>query len=160
MAAKRALHRPGIHSDTAISRAWNTMRQLVRFTRGDLQAAAECTEALVRRYVKALIAAGYVVQDTPRVYGRAPGGYANLRLVRNTGPLAPRMTATGLVDFNLLDPYSLPPSTCVRRHAHALLKLLREMVDQVGTAGALTAEDALVMRGIDLIRRIDESRDG
>ena len=155
-----ATQRPGLHTDAGRQRMWNTMRQLRRFTNGDLIAASETTEANARRYVKALTAAGYVRQETPRIYGRAPGGFANWLLVKDTGPLAPRATSAGLCDFNLVDPYTLPPSASVKRHAHALVKLLREMMDRVAQHGELRADDALCLRATELVRKIDESRDG
>lgn len=104
------------------------MRQLRSFTTGDLVATAEIGESLAQKYVLALQRAGYLAVLQPKRSG-VTGGHAQYRLVRNTGPVAPRINQDGIFDANLADPYQISPSKLFCKHASAMHKALRELVD-------------------------------
>jgi hypothetical protein len=120
--------RVALGPEHALSRMWKSMRMLRVFTTADLEATAEVSYNHAKKYVRALGEAEYLVMAQPRKSG-VTGGHASYRLVRNTGPVAPRFAIDGLFDANLADPYQLPPSKKISRHAHALHKALRELVD-------------------------------
>lgn len=90
---------------------WQTMRvrrkQGVEWTLDDLETL--CEGAMVRgamtRYVTALVQAGYVTRSARRA--RHNNGWRNLachRLVRDTGPLAPRLFKTTGRSARIYDP--------------------------------------------------------
>ncbi len=107
---------------------WQSMRKLRRFTAGDLEAVAEAKKGNVRRYVRELADAGYLRCVQPVLSGR-PGGHAVWQLARDTGPVPPRISADGVYDGNLADPYQQICSAKLRKHAVAMMKALREIVD-------------------------------
>lgn len=121
---QRAPHRV----DVARNVIWQTMRKLRRFTSADLVAVAEANRDNVRKYVAALAEAQYLRCVEPRRYGPA-GGHAVWQLVRNTGPVAPRVSTDGLYDYNLADPYEVPQNRELRKHGPAIMKALRGIVD-------------------------------
>jgi hypothetical protein len=81
--------------------AWNSIRVLKRFTAAQIEATAEIQEENLRKYLKALAAAGYLAQVRPKQNGR-PGGHAIWRLARDSGPRAPlvRYDGSGVYDPN------------------------------------------------------------
>jgi uncharacterized membrane protein YebE (DUF533 family) len=128
---------------------WNSMRQLRTFSQQDLQATAEVGPSRTSRYLQALIRAGYVQRLQP-ARGVVPASY---RLVRNTGPVAPRLARDGtLHDANLADPARVPHNRHIGRHANALLKVLRELVDAVRQDGPV---DEAAERAAGLLAQID-----
>lgn len=76
------------------------MRMMRQFTVGDLASTAEAGENHVTKYLHALIRYEYVRTVQPRRRGFA-GGDAVHRLLRDTGPLAPRIGKQALLDPNL-----------------------------------------------------------
>ncbi len=75
-------------------RIWQSMRVLRQFSLPDLVATAESGYANTRRYVRGLVNSGYLRLVQPVASGRR-GGYAVYRLVRDTGPHAPRLQIDG-----------------------------------------------------------------
>lgn len=78
----------------ARDRIWQSMRILRSFTIPTLMATAEASETNVMRYVRGLLAASYLYVVKPRDSGRR-GGHAVYRLIRDTGPIAPRLQRNG-----------------------------------------------------------------
>lgn len=74
----------------ARDRVWQSMRMLRRFTLPDLIVSAEAGAQNVRYYVGELHAAGYLAIAVPFRRGMV-GGHQVWRLLRNTGPHAPRL---------------------------------------------------------------------
>lgn len=132
------------------ARMWNSMRQLRGFTSVDLAATAETSTNGARKYCKHLLDAGYLVIATPKREG-VPLGHAIYRLVRNTGPVAPRISKSGLFDGNLADPYKSPSNKRVAKHANALHKSLREVIDAHCDSGDI---EGAIERAIELMQRI------
>jgi len=78
----------------ARDRAWASMRILRQFGLPELIATAEIGPANARKYVTGLRRAGYLIEAQPKANGRK-GGHAGYRLVRDTGPKAPRLQSDG-----------------------------------------------------------------
>lgn len=80
-------------------RVWQSMRVLGTFTNSQLATVTEAAESSIRRYVGRLARAGFV-----RKVGRhCVGNHVRenvWRLVRNTGPQAPRASPYGVTDLN------------------------------------------------------------
>jgi hypothetical protein len=97
--------KPGSHTKnprqrTARDRAWQSMRSLTLFTVPDLVATADIAYSNAGKYVQGLAAAGYLRVAHPKAEGKK-GGHAHYRLIRNTGPQAPRLRSDGYVyDLN------------------------------------------------------------
>jgi hypothetical protein len=142
---------------TAVSndrdRMWKAMRILREFNQPTLVATAEVGADNVRRYLRGLVAVGYVVITTPANPARQlPAHY---RLRRNTGPVAPRLGNLGVYDANVADPYQLPPNKSLCRHAHAMHKALRELVDAIDTGDGV---DKKAAAGLEILNRIAEGQ--
>ena len=75
-------------------RVWQSMRVMRTFSQPELVATAEAGRENVRRYVRGLLNAGYLAVVRPTDSGRR-GGHAVYRLVRDTGPHAPRLRVDG-----------------------------------------------------------------
>lgn len=142
-------------ADSERQRMWNTMRQLKRWDTADLEATADVSKNHAQRFVMALVEVQYVVLVTPAGRGRN-GPRAIYRLVRNTGPVAPRITEQGILDNNLVSPYSLPPHKRVTKHGHAFLKALRELVDAVSQGPNSKALRAALQQGRDVLHAYEE----
>ena len=82
------------------SRMWSSMRIMRVFTAQDIAATAEGDDRAARAYIKALQQAGYVRVERETTF--EVGSYTSYRLLKNTGPLAPRLRADGksLLDLN------------------------------------------------------------
>jgi hypothetical protein len=100
---------------------WTAMRALRSFTASELAVAASTDTVVIsarraREYINDLARAGYVSELGAR---RLVGQIAHWRLLpnRNSGPLAPAITANGLVDRNLGCPVNLNRSRTARRAA-------------------------------------------
>lgn len=78
----------------ARDRLWASMRMLRNFTAVDLVATAEAGPANARKYIIGLVNAGYLIEATPKRNGHR-GGHAVYRLVRDSGPRAPRLQSNG-----------------------------------------------------------------
>ncbi len=89
-----------LQAGQARQKMWQAMRVLRIFTIADLEATAEATRTHAQRYVRALIRNQYVRIKQPRQSGKA-GGAAVHQLIRDSGPLAPRIGFKGLLDPNL-----------------------------------------------------------
>jgi len=77
---------------------WASMRVLASWTNSHIATVTEAPEASIRRYVVRLAAAGYL-----REVGKQNAGKKRekvWRLVRNTGPKAPRASIHGVTDLN------------------------------------------------------------
>jgi hypothetical protein len=135
-------------------RLWRSMRMLRQFSVPDLEATAEAERSHIGVFIRALVAAGYVQVEQPRQNGKR-GGHAVYRLIRNTGPVAPRLATDGLYDANLIDPYELPPTKRLCKHAHALHKCLRELLDAMSMDGDV---DAALANCGDVLIRCDGGR--
>lgn len=70
------------------ARAWQSMRILRRFSQPEIVATAEISPNNCAKYIRALLASGYLRVIRPRHNGKAGAG-ALYRLVKNTGPFAP-----------------------------------------------------------------------
>ena len=92
---KRAAHSGAIQRD----RMWNSMRQLRTFTSADLVGTADAGRDNVKVYLRGLEAAGYV-ECIAKATGR-PGVFATWRLLRNPGPIAPRLSRDGVFDAHI-----------------------------------------------------------
>lgn len=75
------------------------MRVMRRFSMPDLISTAEITKSNIKKYVGGLRRAAYIVIDRPRISGKK-GGFEIYRLIRDTGPKAPRLQSDG----NTYDP--------------------------------------------------------
>jgi len=84
------IKKPGlITPHSAISaryKLWTSMRIMRHFTAADLAATADVSKSTAVAYLHPLTRAGYV-RRIGTVGGHRPSGY---RLMRNTGPAAPR----------------------------------------------------------------------
>lgn len=78
----------------ARDRAWQSMRILRLFTVPDLMATAEMGKANARKYINGLRSSGYLVVARPKQEGKK-NGHEAYRLVRDTGPRAPRLQSDG-----------------------------------------------------------------
>lgn len=127
--------RPGQRKHRALSesddrgRMWKSMRMLREFTPPDVEATAEASKANVRKYIKGLATHGYL--QLQRAATGQPGGHAIWRLVKNTGPVAPRLSKDGLYDANVAEPLPRSGDRPLTRAAPWLLKSLRELVDEI-----------------------------
>ncbi len=97
-------------ANTLRQRAWNAMRMSGTFTLADIvMAAAQASDgdpdANVKRYVRQLALAEYVVELPVRGKGTAltSNGFKRFRLIKNTGPIAPvaRIRSKTVHDHNL-----------------------------------------------------------
>lgn len=138
----------------ARQRIWKSMRMLRQFTVADLEATAEAERSHIGHYLRALTAAQYVQCEQPVQSGKR-GGHATYRLLRSTGPVAPRLSSDGVYDANLIDPYELPPTKRLCKHAHALHKTLRELLDAMSMGGDV---DAALANCSDVLIRCDGGR--
>lgn len=91
--------------DTARYRAWQTMRLMRKAGRAwtvrELAALAEAGKRGINVYVRGLARHGYLQQAAGPAGGPGAAG-ASWRLVRDTGPMAPRLRRDGgLLDPNL-----------------------------------------------------------
>ncbi len=97
----------GSRARTHRDRAWEAMRILRQFTSADLATTAEIGADNCKDYLHGLSVHGYIALARPVANGQ-PGGHALWRLIKNTGPHAPRLHADGfLYDPNtrqVLDP--------------------------------------------------------
>lgn len=116
-----------MHAQQDRARLWQAMRMLRSFTQGDLVATAEASANHVCKYLSALVRAEYLRVVQPRRSGVA-GGEAHYRLLRDTGPLAPRIGKSGLLDPNLTPARPEPgdePVTLKRRDYERALLCVR-----------------------------------
>lgn len=146
---RRAPHQ----ADVARNVIWQSMRKLRRFTRADLIAVAEAKRDNVNRYCAALREHGYlrVVQEKQQ---GIVGGDEVLLLIKNSGPVAPRVTEDGIFDGNLADPYLVSPSKRLAKHAPAMMLALRRIVDASNAADAQRLIQA-IGEGRDVLDRHD-----
>jgi hypothetical protein len=105
--------RKAVRQTTLRDKAWRTMRSLVVFTLGDLIELADTEtrdpEGNLGRYVRALVAAGFVAELRRREPGTAPtsNGAKRYRLMRDDGPQTPRISRGELWDPNTETAYPL-----------------------------------------------------
>ncbi|MEJ1402533.1 MAG: hypothetical protein RPU61_03315 [Candidatus Sedimenticola sp. (ex Thyasira tokunagai)] len=78
----------------ARDRAWQSMRILRQFTIPDLMGTADMGKDNARRYIRGLVLAGYLIVSRKKRNGHK-GGHEVYRLVRDTGPRAPRLQTDG-----------------------------------------------------------------
>ncbi|MCH4295602.1 hypothetical protein MJ923_14940 [Shewanella sp. 3B26] len=99
--SRKAKHRRG----TGQQRLWQSMRILRTFTYPDLVATAEVSISTARTYCCLLIRFGYVRVVRPRPdhlpNAQRTGQCASFRLVKDSGPIAPKRQGDGLYDTNL-----------------------------------------------------------
>lgn len=146
----RATHGAWVQRDSV----WKAMRQLRRFTFAELEAVTETSHAGVRKYVCLLVKAGYARVATPARCVPGDSAPAVYELIRNTGPVAPRMTLDGVFDANIANPYDTKPGKRLNRHAPALLRALRNLVEAVQVDGGCF--DKPLQDAIDSLRAHDE----
>lgn len=108
-------HRTGTHR-TGTHRLWQAMRARRVFRFADLDELEICHPGSVRRYCQRLVVAGILGTD-----GRHP---ATLRLMRDLGPLAPVISASGGVRDPNVDPKRPYERTDPRAKAAAILDTL------------------------------------
>ncbi|MBY6223593.1 hypothetical protein [Ferrimonas balearica] len=92
-------------ASTGQQRAWQSMRILRRFGLRDLVATADISYSTARNYVAMLAQYGYLKRSTPAAKGPVSRGragcYNHYLLLKDTGPIAPQRSKTGLYDRNL-----------------------------------------------------------
>lgn len=86
----------------ARARVWSSIRMLRRFTVADIEATAEAGRKQTEDYVRALVKNEYVRLVQPQRKGGPVGSAAVYLLVRDTGPAAPRIGKSALLDPNLV----------------------------------------------------------
>lgn len=84
----------------ANSRIWKAMRMLPTYTLDTLRVTTECGRGSVQDMNTALVKVGYVRLVQAHQPG-VPGMHAIYKLIRNTGPLAPRLRDVSIFDVNL-----------------------------------------------------------
>lgn len=107
---------------------WASMRALRRFVVAEIEATAETQRKATEQYVRALVAGGYVRCVQPQRRGGKAGSAAVYQLLRDTGPLAPRVGKGGLLDPNLAPSKPEPgdePVTIKRRDYERALLCVR-----------------------------------
>lgn len=92
--------RAPLEARQARARMWHAIRQLRRFSTGDIEATAEVSASHAQKYLRALVGGQYLRLVQARDSGRT-GGHAVFQLVRDTGPHAPRIGKAALLDPNL-----------------------------------------------------------
>ncbi|MDL3984612.1 hypothetical protein [Shewanella xiamenensis] len=92
------------HGDSQ-QRVWQSMRILRNFTYSDLVATAEVSKGIANSFCNLLMRFGYVRQiranPTNLPVQERSGQYAVYRLVKDTGPIAPKRQDIFLFDANL-----------------------------------------------------------
>lgn len=83
-------HRVWNRQPVARDRAWQSMRHLHLFTVGDIVSTAEMGMDNAKKYIRGLKEAGYLITVKEKSNGHK-NGLAVYRLIRNTGPKAPRL---------------------------------------------------------------------
>jgi hypothetical protein len=85
---------------TGRQRIWTSMRIEVSFTAQSIAASAQVELVTARQYINALIGAGYARKTRQTSF--EVGDYTTFRLVKNTGPHAPRLRSDGsaILDLN------------------------------------------------------------
>ncbi len=78
----------------ARDRIWTSMRVLRQFSLPDLAATADAEKDNVRKYITGLRKSGYLIITKAKREG-SKHGHEVYRLVRNTGPKAPRLQSDG-----------------------------------------------------------------
>lgn len=114
-------------SEGARDRMWKSMRMLRHFTTADLVATAFASHTNAAKYVRALVHAGYLRCIAPKREGIA-GGHAAYQLVRNSGPVAPRIGLDGVFDANLPRDEQVANKR-IRKHGLTLLRLVLAISD-------------------------------
>lgn len=94
------------------SRMWQSMRVMRRFTVADLQTTAEVSRASATHYVRALRDAGYAQAVIDARVGSA-NQFVTYRLVKNTGPHAPRVARDRTVFDPNIEPARKPPTVTI-----------------------------------------------
>ncbi len=82
--------------NVARKQAWQTMRIMRRFTRGDVLTTAAIAKSNLDKYVRALIATEFLEVAQERLSGR-PGSRDVLRMRRDNGPRPPLLHKDGSV---------------------------------------------------------------
>lgn len=83
----------------ARSRAWQAMRILLEFSVPELAATADADASNVYRMVRQLVSVGYA--ECIHTSSGETGDHARYRLLRDTGPHAPRLRTDGAIyDLN------------------------------------------------------------
>jgi hypothetical protein len=116
--------RPGMRKrraqapDADRARMWKSMRMLLQFTVGDIEATAEVARSNATKYIRALASAQYLRCLVPRTRG-ATGGHALWQLI----------SKGGIYDANVEEPVARPEDKPLLRWAPALLLQLHKAVD-------------------------------
>lgn len=106
MAPKRSFSRKVRKTTTAPrDRAWSAMRILRKFTIPEICATAEIHPVSFKKYLKLLMATGYVIKT--RNHTPSHGECALYSLVRNTGPFRPWAQSNGVIyDRNIAQEFT------------------------------------------------------
>jgi len=94
MAVGQCRHRTWHRKPRARDRMWQSMRILREFTAHDLEATAEAGHSNAKQYLLGLEAAGYLRRIRRTNFQRG-GPQTAWRLIRDTGPKAPRLQSDG-----------------------------------------------------------------
>lgn len=105
------IKRAPLRADQGRSRMWQSMRVMRRFTVADLVATAEVGDSAATKYVRYLLRAGYLRCVVAKLNGRT-GGHAHYRLLKDTGPFAPRVGKQAVSDPNL-EPVKAEPTVTI-----------------------------------------------
>lgn len=118
---------PGSAKRNAI---WKAMRLMTTFTVPELEALAEAKTKTVREVIAPLVHAGYIECVRPARSVRGDSYPKTWRLMRNTGPAAPRITADGVVvDTNLTPVTGSALGKRMAKHAPILVQRLRLLLE-------------------------------
>lgn len=116
--------RTPLRPDQGRSRMWQAMRVLRSFTVADLMATAEVGDSAAAKYVRYLARAGYLRCVVAKANGRT-GGHAQYRLVKDTGPFAPRVGKQAVRDPNLAPTAPVPTVTIPKTEYERALRCVR-----------------------------------
>lgn len=133
-------------SDQACTRLWKSMGVLMQFTSAELVATSDTGVSHTGKYLRKLVAAGYLRVVTAKAQG-VPGGHTVYQLIRNTGPHAPRFSKDGLIDPNLQPAKPLPgeePVTIKRCEYDRLLACARACAGMQNPEAEMAALRGLV----------------
>lgn len=144
-----ALPKP-LPADTKRQRMWKGMRVMRIFTTADVEATSEVCKEHVKKYVRLLARAGYLKLLKACVHGQT-NGHATWQLVRDSGPLAPRVLRGRIYDAN----QAKPDPALVERHASEIFMAMRELIAELDLRGASPRLREIVARGDRLIDKAE-----
>jgi hypothetical protein len=113
---------------------WQSMRVMRCFTVAEVMATAEVGASAATKYVRYLLRAGYLRCVVAKRNGRT-GGHAQYRLVKDTGPLAPRVGKQAIRDPNL-EPTDAEPTVSIPRSEYERALRCIHLCESIRSHGA------------------------